>query len=117
MLTGFSSGAFMAFTFHVDVNGGSLLAGLLQADVATHLRGMSLGNVQRGLPIDLFLPPHFGTLFSIPLHRFLALTLQLQGRVERENNVGAGGDNGRLGVAWKYKRLVNQSCLKVKASV
>lgn len=46
MLTGFSSGALMAFTFHVDVNGGSLLAGLLQADVATHVSGMSLGNVQ-----------------------------------------------------------------------
>lgn len=117
MLTGFGRGALMAFTFHVDVNGGSLLAGLLQADVAAHVSGMSLGNVQRRLPIYLFLPPHFGTLFSLPLHRFLALTLQLQGRVERDNNVGAGGGDGRLGVAWKNKGLVHQSCLKAKASV
>lgn len=47
MIMRINTGALMACTFHVDVNGGSLLAGLLQTDVATHVRGMGLGNVQR----------------------------------------------------------------------
>lgn len=95
-------------TFHVDVNGGFLLGALLQTDVATHVRRLSLGDVQRGHPVHLFLPPHLRPLLPLPLHRPHAPATQLERCVERDNDVWAGGDDGGLGVAYNgIERRVN----------
>ncbi len=87
-------------TFYIDVNGGFLLGALLQADVAAHVNRLSPGDVQCGHPIDLFLPPHLWPVLSLPLHRLLTLATQLEGCVEWDDNVGIGGGDSRLGVAY-----------------
>lgn len=86
-------------TSHVDVDVGSLLRALLQADVAAHVRGLSPGDVQRGHPIHLLLSPHLGPLLPLPLHRLHTPALQLEGCAERHDHVGAGGGDNGLGVA------------------
>lgn len=87
-------------TSHVDVDVGSLLRALLQADVAAHVCGLSPGDVQRGHPIHLLLSPHLGPLLPLPLHRLHTPALQLEGCAERHDHLGAGGGDHGLGVAW-----------------
>lgn len=95
-------------TFHIDVNGGSLLGALLQADVAAHVNRLSPGDVQCRHPIDLFLPSHLRPVLPLPLHRLLTLATQLEGCVERDDNVGISGGDSGLGVSYNgIEREIN----------
>lgn len=90
-------------TFHVDVDGAALLGALLQADVAAHVDGLSLGDAQRGRPRHPLLAPHLRPVLPLPLRLRVAVATQLEGRIERDDEVGAGGGDGGLGVACEVK--------------
>ncbi|RCU34627.1 hypothetical protein DVA81_19200, partial [Acinetobacter baumannii] len=82
---------------------------LLQADVAAHVNGLSLGDVQRGHPIRLILSPHLRPVLPLPLHRLHTLATQLKGCVERDDNVGVDGGDSGFGVA--YDRMEREICI------
>lgn len=82
-------------TSNIDVDGGLLPRALLQADVAAHVKRLSLGDVHYGQPINHFLPPHLPPVPQ-PLHLPLAPALQFKRFVEIDDKVVlfSGGDNG-----------------------
>lgn len=86
-------------TLYIDVDGGLLPGYPLQADIATHVARLSLGDVQYGHPINLSLSSHLQPLLPLPLHLPLTLAMQVEGVVERDDKVGAGRGDSRLSVA------------------
>lgn len=89
-------------TFHKDVDGGFLPGALLQADIASHVKRLSPGNVQSGHPNSFFLSPHLRTVLSLPLHVLLTLATQVEGCVELGDKVGAGRGDSGLCVAYNW---------------